>query len=136
MSGESLSLGWGRLAAFGLTLLLSSCRPTPIVEPNPQPGTLTVSIETSGTQGHAFLIEIIGQASNPSAVDDAHLLFHATTGSGIRLIVIGAVDPGPVARIQVPDVGRAASYTAQVVEAADDLNRLLNASSFTVRIGP
>jgi hypothetical protein len=127
-------LGFCRLAAIGLALLVSGCKPTPIVGPNPQPGTLTLSIQASSAQGHAFLIDITGQASGPTAVNDAHLLFHTTTGSGLRLILIGAVQSGPVARFQVPDIGEAATYTAQVVEVADDLNRLLSSSSFTVQI--
>jgi hypothetical protein len=126
----------GRPAALGLVILLAGCKPTAIVEPDtPQPGTLTLSIQASGGQGHAFLIEIVGQASSPTAVNDSHLLFHIATGPGLRLILIGAVASGPVARIQVPDVRQASTYTAQVVEVADDMNRLLSASSFTAQIG-
>lgn len=127
-------LGWSLLAALGVAGTQPGCKPTPLVEPNPQPGTLTLTIQSSGARGHAFLIEITGQASNPSAVDDAHLLFHSTTGSGLRLILVGSIGSGPVARFQVPDVGQAASYSAQVVEAADDLNRLMPPGEFTARI--
>jgi hypothetical protein len=132
---RSSFLGFWRLLALGVALLAWGCKPTPITEPGtPQPGTLTLSIRGSGGQGHAFLIEITGQASAPTAVDATHLLYHTTTGSGIGLILIGAVQAGPVARFQVPDIGQAASYTAQIVEVADDLNRLLTSSSFTAQI--
>lgn len=136
MSIGPSSVGWGRLVACAVALLLSACKPTPVVAPNPEPGALTLSIQSSGAQGYAFLIEITGQASNATAVDDGHLLFQTATGSGLRLILIGAAGSGPVARIQVPDIGQAAVYTAQVVEVADDSNRLLSASGFSAQIGP
>ena len=125
-----------RVLAMALLLLAAGCKPTPIVEPNPQPGALTLSVQASSAQGHAFLIEITGQASSPTAVNGDHLLFYAVTGSGLRLILVGAVGSGPVVRFQVPDIGQAAAYTARVVEVADDLNRLLSSSSFTARIDP
>lgn len=128
-------LGFWGTATVSVALLISGCKPTAIVEPDtPQPGTLTLSIQGSSGQGHAFLIEVTGQASGPAAVDGSHLLYHTTTGSGLRLILIGAVQSGTVVRFQVPDIGKAATYTAQVVEVADDLNRLLSSSSFTAQI--
>lgn len=135
MTTRSLIRGLLRPAALGVALLASGCKPTPIVEPDtPEPGTLTLSIQASGGQGHAFLIDITGPASGPTAVNDSHLLYHTTTGSGLRLILIGAVQSGPVASFQVPDIREAGTYSAQVVEVADDLNRLLSSSSFTAHI--
>jgi hypothetical protein len=65
-----------------------------------------------------LLVTISGGAVSSVSQTAYELSAGASTSSGARFLVRGALASGVIARIQVPDVTKAASYAASVEQAA------------------
>jgi hypothetical protein len=116
-----------RRAAFALAAcaLLAACDggsgPS-----EPVPGQLVVRVETPNTD-RALVVQVSGPgpitAVQPAATGGR--AFGPVGGGSVRAAVFGTFQGrSDVIRITVPDVNRAGSYSAQVVEAADASNQL------------
>lgn len=94
--------------------------PAPVapVAPAPVPGWLTVQLDTPNTNDGAVQVVITGPALEAAEVATGYDGITTVEQGTAYLVVTGAVTDGAVARIRVPDVGRAAVYTATVQAAA------------------
>ena len=90
-------------------------------------GTLRFDLTSPNTDG-ALLLHLSGPATAAASVtsaNNAHQLFaRPATNGGVNVAVFGAVGTGPLLRIQVQDVSRAAEYQVMFIEAADAGNAL------------
>src|SRR5687767_10209633 len=91
--------------------------------PKPTPGTLRFDLTSSNSDG-AVLLHLSGPAAAATAVtaaNNAHQLYaRAAPNGGVNVAVFGSVGAGPLLRIQVQDVSRAAEYQVTFIEAAED----------------
>jgi hypothetical protein len=130
------------LPALGLCILLtSSCGdgggtsgPVP-----PVPGALAVELTSPGTDDGALLVEISGPATlAETAVQpgDAQLVIFSRAASGrTRVLVAGNITAGAIIRFNVPDVAKAASWSATVVEVSDRANAVrASTAGYSLRI--
>ncbi len=90
------------------------------------PGTLTLRLTTPHADDGAMVFDVSGPPIDSALAGNASLrLFTRRAGSSTVVgAVVGALANGAVVTLQVPDVGAAAAYTAQVVEVADRQNAL------------
>jgi len=92
----------------------------------PVPGQLTVRVDAPNSD-RALVVQVSGPGpiTAVQAASSAARVFGSAGGSSVRAAVFGAfLGESDVLLITVPDVNRAGSYTAQVVEAADANNQL------------
>jgi hypothetical protein len=92
----------------------------------PVPGQLVVRVETPNID-RALVVQVSGPGpiTGIQAASPGGRTFGATGGSTVRAAVFGTFQgESAVIRITVPDVNRARSYTAEVIEAADASNQL------------
>jgi hypothetical protein len=68
-----------------------------------------------------MLFEVSGPAIDSALATNPSLRLFAQRVDGSRVVgvVMGAVAPGAVVALRVPDVGAAGQYTARVLEVAD-----------------
>ncbi len=116
-----------RRAALGLAAcaLLAACD-SGSGPSEPLPGQLVVRVETPNTD-RALMVQVSGPgpitAVQPAAPGGR--AFGAVGGALVRAAGFGTFQGrSDVIRITVPDVNRAGSYSAEVVEAAGDNNQL------------
>jgi hypothetical protein len=104
--------------------------------PQPEPGVLTVSLTTPGTGDRALMVQVTGpELGAVEAASGSYVVHSRATGPGaVRAAVFGALGTGPLLRIQVPDVNRAAAYSATVVEVADETNALRSTNGYTAAV--
>lgn len=98
-----------------------------LTDSEPRPGFLTVSLTTSHPDDGAVSLVLRGTGiASPAATNDSNQLFSiAGEADGeLRLAVIGESLSGSLIRFAVPDVHQIASYTAELVEVADQSNEL------------
>lgn len=113
------------LAMVAVTSLVTACSSDPNSDA-PEPGTLVLSLTTPHADDGAMLFTVSGPsidsviAANPSL----RLFTRRVNGSTVTGAVVGDLANGAVVRLQVPDVGGAAGYTARVLEVADRQNAL------------
>jgi hypothetical protein len=95
--------------------------------PKPTPGTLRFDLTSPNSDG-ALLLHLSGPAAAAAAVtaaNNAHQLYaRAAPNGGVNVALFGSVGAGPLLRIQVQDVSRAAEYQVTFIEAADAGNAL------------
>lgn len=95
---------------------------------NPVPGQLVVRVATPNSdRGLVVQVSGPGPITAVEAAAPGALVFSsgAGAGAGVRAAAFGTfTGESDVLRITVPDVGRARSYTASVVEASDALNQV------------
>ena len=92
----------------------------------PRAGTLVVRLTTPHADDGAMLFEVSGPPIDTSAAAGASLQLFTRRADGSTLVgvVVGDLTNGAVIRLQVPDVGAAAAYTARLLEVADRQNAL------------
>jgi hypothetical protein len=92
----------------------------------PVPGQLTVRVDVPNSD-RAMVVQVSGPGPITAlqAASSNGRAFGSAGGASVRAAVFGAfLGESDVLLITVPDVNRAESYTAQVVEAADANNQL------------
>ena len=118
-------------------LVLAACGgDSPPPTPEPVAGDLTVSLATPNTQDGALLLRIVGQleVKDVKPVGNYRVSFH-TAGPITRVVITGDLAGGDILKISVPDVGKAASYTAYVEQAASRTTyALLETGGYTLTI--
>jgi len=115
--------GW--IFAMVAALLGAACSNEP-TSSAPRAGTLVLRLTTPNADDGAVLFKVSGPPIDTAVAVDASLrLFTARTDrSTVVGVVVGVVDNGAVVTLQVPDVGLAGGYTAQVLEVAGRQNAL------------
>jgi len=86
-----------------------------------QAGTLTLRLTTPHADDGAMTFQVSGAPIDSAvAINGSLRLFTRREGSSTVVgAVVGALGNGAVIRLDVPDVGAAARYTATVLEVAD-----------------
>lgn len=120
--------------ALALLLLLAACtgdgkkgitEPPPPPPEQPEPGTLTLTLATPHADDAALVLTVAGPEAITQIQAAGALRVHSRgEGTQHRVAVFGAVASGAVLRFAVPDVRRAAGYTATLVEVADTANQV------------
>lgn len=125
-------LAVGAVAAF---LLVAACGDKAPV--GPVAGDLVVSLTTPGSQDGAVLVRVVGPVESVTA-EGGYLVESAALPNGItRLVVVGTIQSGPVARLRVPDLSRASEYFGLVEQVADRSTfALLSVAGYAVSIAP
>lgn len=121
-----------RMKRMGLVLgcaagLAAGCDGGPSGPPKPVPGTLTVALVTPAADDRAILIAVSGPETvgEVAAAGTGGYTVHARpAGTSFRAAVFGRLASGPLVSFTVPDVNRAASYTATVQEVVAPDNTL------------
>lgn len=95
-------------------------------EPTALPGRLIVDLTTPNTDDAAILFTVRGGViSSASAVSSTHLVFfRLPSADSMQAVVVGNVATGPLVTIEVPNVGRASRYKAEILEVAARDNRV------------
>lgn len=108
------------VAALAALLAPAACghdSSTPLASTNA--GALDLVLATPNADDGALLIEVSGgQVDSVSAPGGYQVYTSAPSTSTRRIMVVGSVVAGTVARIWVPDAGDSASYHATVLQAA------------------
>ena len=92
----------------------------PLPPPLPAPGVLSVHLTTPNSDDRAIQFTLSGGAIGAiTAPDGANVNVYSNAGAiSTTVIVVGALAPGVVARIEVPDVARVTAYQAAIGDVA------------------
>lgn len=108
----------------------------------PVPGTLTVSLTTPNADDRAIHLSIEGAAAADSVsnVQVSSASFTAFSrdldGNEVATAVFGDLANGALVRFSVPDVNRASSYSATIVDVADASNEVRGSlSGYSLDVG-
>lgn len=104
----------------------SGCGDDGPTEPNAVPGTLQLRLTTPYADDGAIMLEIRGpEIDRLAAVNSAHLMYsRATSGSAVRVVIVGDIRSTGLLEFQVPDVRAVGDYSTQLIEVADRTNEL------------
>ena len=107
------------LALAALTLLVANCSSSSGNGSGPVPGFLTLTLSTPNANDGAVLLKVQGGAID-SVVGGAMVASgsYVINPTFTRVVAAGTIVDGIIARIHVPDVGLAASYSATVEQAS------------------
>jgi hypothetical protein len=102
-----------------LLLLLGTAACEDGVAP-PEPGTALVNLGTTATDAGAVLITMTGPGiTNIKPANSSYEVFwRLASDTEMRILVVGAITPGPLLTAEVSDVGRLDSYMTELVEVA------------------
>lgn len=118
------------LALTGTMALLLACGRDSPTRPHslrkPVPGVLIVRLSTPYPDDAALLVRLIGPVagSDVSAAEPGTVLHFRQRGDTTTVALFGPIASGALLRLSVPDVGDVATYTARIIEVADDGNVL------------
>lgn len=106
---------------------------TPPTAPAPVPGWLNLQVITPYANDGAVQLTVVG-----GAIEEIELLpefdgYTGVTATGARVLVTGVIVSGPVARIRVPDVDKAAAYLALIGQVAERGTYALRSSTLGYR---
>lgn len=92
----------------------------------PVAGSLVVSLTTPNADDGAIMLTVTGGTiESPAATSASHAFFYRQVSStSVSAILVGDISAGPLMTIDVPDVNAVASYSATVIEVADQANDL------------
>ena len=125
----------GLAFAFGALILLAGCgskEPT-----GPVAGELVITLTSPGATDGAVLLRLVGPVDEVQA-EGSYLVESAALSDGItRIVVVGTIVSGPVARISIPDMSQASQYFGLVEQVADRGSfALLSVAGYSVTIAP
>lgn len=101
----------------------------------PVAGDLTVTLATPGSSDGAVMIRVAGAIESVSAVGGYRVESSEISGGLTRIIVVGPVTSGAVARIRVPDINAVDQYVGLVEQVADRATfALLSTAGYSVSI--
>jgi hypothetical protein len=120
------------LCALGLVAGCGTKQPV-----GPVAGELVVTLNSPGAADGAVLLRLVGPVDEVRA-EGSYLVESAALSDGItRIVVVGRVTSGPVARISIPDMSQASQYFGLVEQVADRSNfALLSVAGYSVSIAP
>ena len=90
------------------------------------PGVLTLSLTTPHADDRAMMLSISGPGpiTEITSSGTSYVLHSRASGTGFRVAVFGSLTSGALLRFSVPDVNKASSYQAAVLEVSDAANAL------------
>jgi hypothetical protein len=89
-------------------------------DPNgPVAGDLTVSYSGPSQSDGALLVSVTGAVTAVKAAGAYQVASAATGPASTRVVVAGAIVPGDIFKISVPDVGVASTYSIRIEAVAD-----------------
>jgi hypothetical protein len=97
---------------------LAACGDSSPKEPDKVPGDLILAVGTAQTETGALLIRIAGGPVAEVKAIGTYRVSSNIQPSVTRVVVTGAIVPGDIIRLAVPDVGIVTQYTAYVEQAA------------------
>lgn len=121
--------------SLGCVVLLGilACAEAPAAAP--EPGVLVVDVVSSTVAEGALLFTISGGPVDGVESGERTVTMRADE-SGTHLLLTGALVPGTIVRISVPDVSAARAYTVALEQVADGRTfALLDPASVSLRIG-
>lgn len=105
---------WSLVLMAGV-LSLGGCASEP---PGPSAATLQVALATPAQDDGAVLFTITGGPVDSIDAPDYQVYSRQTDANTLRVIVMGALKPGLIARIHIPDQSRIADYSGAVNQVA------------------
>ncbi len=94
-----------------------------------------MNLSSTGGEGAAFLITLTGtDITDPVAVNGGHRIYSFSSGSSVKVALVGSASSGDILRFHVPDVGQAGSYSARLDEVAGADNQLGVTGDFTLTV--
>lgn len=124
---------WRMVALMTSLVVAMACGDSKPVEP--VAGDLTVTLASPGTSDGAILLRVTGPIESVSPVGSYRVDAAETPGGMWRIVVVGSVTSGPVARIRVPDLAAADQYLAIVEQvAARGTFALLSTSGYMAHV--
>jgi hypothetical protein len=116
--------------------LLAGCTDNP-VDTGPVPGHLKVEWTVPGAAEGALVLNLTGPGELEVEGAQGRLVHARKMGGGVRVAVFGEIPAGELFRFAVPDVRRADSYAAKLVEVSGTDNQLRGTlSAYAVTITP
>ena len=106
---------------------------TPMPAPT-GPGWLPLQLETSATDVGGVLVTVRGGTVN-SVRSAVHAVFSKRDGPLMKVAVVGTLASGVIAEIFVPDIARAANYSASVDQAAARTLEQRDVADYEVSVG-
>lgn len=102
----------------------AACSDDPIGAP--RGGTLTLRLTTPHADDGAVMFDVSGPSIDSALAAGSllRLFTRRVDGSTVAGVVVGVVSNDAVVTLQVADTGRAAEYTARVLDVADRQNAL------------
>ncbi len=101
----------------------------------PVAGDLTLTLTTPGTSDGAVLIRVTGPVESITPVSGYLLESEPLSGGMTRLVIVGSIVAGPIARIRVPDVNAVGTYLTLVEQVADrNTFALLSTAGYAVSV--
>jgi len=110
-----------------LALLVAGCGGEKTT--GPVAGELTLSLATPGTNDGAILIRLTGAVESITPMNGYLLESEPQSGGTVRLVVVGSLVAGPIAKVRVPDVNAVNTYLTLVEQVADRTTFALLATS-------
>lgn len=103
----------------------------------PVAGKLVITLTSPGAADGAVLLRLVGPVDEVEAAGN-YLVESAPLADGItRIVVVGTITTGPVARISIPDMSQASQYFGLVEQVADRGSfALLSVAGYSVTIAP
>ena len=112
--------------------------PPPPPPPPGQPGgsgRLTASFTSPNSSDGAILLELRGTSIHGIALaNSAWKLYADSSGTPIRIAIMGNLSSGALLTFDVPDVTAAASYSATIVDVADMQSKIRATNGYTITI--
>lgn len=103
---------------------------TSALTPQPQPGTLVVSVATTAQDVGAVQFVLSGTGITNVRPAKAGIQVYSTPGSqGWQVAAVGTKLSGALVDFDVPDVARPEEYTLRLVESVDDSNDPIRTST-------
>jgi hypothetical protein len=105
---------------------------------SPTPGILKVNLTTpSGGGDAAILLTVSGPGVLMSAAPGAGLrLFKQQLGATNHFALTGTLGGGTILTIEVPDIGKASSYTATIQQVATTTYQLRGLTGYSLKVAP
>ena len=86
--------------------------------PGPVSGEVAVRLTTTHSQVGAVMFRVIGQVDEVTAIGSVRVSTAAAGPTATRIIVSGALTPGDVVRLRVPDVEQITAYVVVTEQVA------------------
>ncbi len=120
------------VALAGLAVALAGCGKSDGT--GPVAGLLTVTLSTSSANTGALMFTVSGGPIDAVNATGYRTYQTAVNSTSRRIILTGDIGAGTVVQLQVPDINQAASYTAQVEQAADRTTYLPLAGGYSLSV--
>lgn len=119
--------------AAALILGCGGDAPTTPLQPQPEPGELSVTLSSDVAVG-GLMLTVTGAAMTSPAATGGAQLYYDLSGGDLQAVVVGSSLSGAILRFTVPDVRQAATYQATVQEAASPANEPLATAGVSLSV--